>query len=150
MAKPVGILSLLDDESRLPKVRESRWAMDTIDCLLQANDQTFVEKLNYHFGLHKHDCYTINRNNKLSFTIHHYAGKVSYCAMGFLEKNRDTLSDSVVDMFKQSQDDLLRLLFHGNLSDTLINAHQGVSRTKHMPKTHEPFLPLTAATSNRC
>ncbi|CAF1195399.1 unnamed protein product [Adineta ricciae] len=105
MAKPLGILSLLDDESRLPK----------------ATDQTFVEKLNYHFGTNKHECYSINRNNKHSFTVHHYAGKVSYCALGFLEKNRDTLSDSVVDMLKNSQDDLIRLLFHGNPSDGTIH-----------------------------
>ncbi|CAF1014750.1 unnamed protein product [Adineta ricciae] len=105
MAKPLGILSLLDDESRLPK----------------ATDQTFVEKLNYHFGTNKHECYSINRNNKYSFTVHHYAGKVSYCALGFLEKNRDTLSDSVVDMLKNSQDDLIRLLFHGNPSDGTIH-----------------------------
>ncbi|CAF4117112.1 unnamed protein product [Rotaria sp. Silwood2] len=62
MAKRVGILSLLDDESRLPK----------------ATDQTFVEKLNYHFGSNKHECYSINRNNKYSFTIHHYAGKLQH------------------------------------------------------------------------
>ncbi|CAF3676597.1 unnamed protein product [Rotaria sp. Silwood1] len=110
MAKPLGILSLLDDESRLPK----------------ATDQTFVEKLNYHFGSNKHECYSINRNNKYSFTIHHYAGKVSYYALGFLEKNRDTLSDSVVDMFKHSQDDLIRLLFHGNPSDGTIDSNKGL------------------------
>ncbi len=110
MAKPLGILSLLDDESRLPK----------------ATDQTFVEKLNYHFGSNKHECYSIKRNNKYSFTIHHYAGKVSYCALGFLEKNRDTLSDSVVDMFENSQDDLVRLLFHGNASDGSINLNKAV------------------------
>lgn len=110
MAKPLGILSLLDDESRLPK----------------ATDQTLVEKFNYHFGSNKHECYSINRNKKLSFTIQHYAGKVSYCALGFLEKNRDTLSDSVVDMFRDSEDDLIRLLFHGNPSDGTINMNKGL------------------------
>jgi myosin heavy subunit len=52
---------------------------------------------------------------------------VSYCALGFLEKNRDTLSDSVVDMLKDSQDDLVRLLFHGHPSDGTIYMHRGVS-----------------------
>jgi myosin heavy subunit len=85
-----------------------------------------VEKLNYHFGSNKYECYSINRNNKHTFTIHHYAGKVSYSALGFLEKNRDTLSDSVVDMFKHSQDDLIRLLFHGNPPDGTIHVNKGV------------------------
>ena len=74
----------------------------------------------------RHECYSINRNKKLSFTIHHYAGKVSYCALGFLEKNRDTLSDSVVDMFRESGDDLIRLLFHGNPSDGTISMNKAV------------------------
>ena len=82
-------------------------------CSSKATDQTLVEKLNYHFGSNKHECYLINRNTKSSFTIHHYAGKVTYSALGFLEKNRDTLSDSVVDMFKHSHDDLIRLLYRG-------------------------------------
>ncbi len=89
-----------------------------------------MEKLNYHFGSNKHECYSINRNNKHSFTIHHYAGKVSYFALGFLEKNRDTLSDSVVDMFKHSQDDLIRLLFHGNPSDGTSSLYKGVMNNK--------------------
>ncbi len=46
--------------------------------------------------------------------------------MGFLEKNRDTLSDSVVDMFKHSQDDLIRLLFHGNPSVGTSNLNKGL------------------------
>ncbi|CAF4638857.1 unnamed protein product, partial [Rotaria magnacalcarata] len=40
--------------------------------------------------------------------------------------NRDTLSDSVVDMFKNSRDDLIRLLFHGNPSDESIDSNKGV------------------------
>ncbi len=89
-----------------------------------------MEKLNYHFGSNKHECYSINRNNKYSFTIHHYAGKVSYCALGFLEKNRDTLSDSIVDMFKHSRDDLIRLLFHGNPSEGSNSLIKGVMNNK--------------------
>jgi myosin heavy subunit len=50
--------------------------------------------------------------------------------LGFLEKNRDTLSDSVVDMFKHSQDDLIRLLFHGNPSDGTSSLNKGVMNNK--------------------
>lgn len=132
MAKPLGILSLLDDESRLPK----------------ATDQTFVEKLNYHFGSNKHECYLINRNTKYSFTIHHYAGKVTYYALGFLEKNRDTLSDSVVDMFKHSQDDLLRLLFHGNRSDGKHDSYRGLQHRTAAEKDAKNRLTVGAQYRN--
>jgi len=46
--------------------------------------------------------------------------------LGFLEKNRDTLSDSVVDMFKHSRDDLIRLLFHGNPSEGTGNLNKAL------------------------
>ncbi|CAF0766669.1 unnamed protein product [Didymodactylos carnosus] len=98
MAKPIGILSLLDDESKMPK----------------ASDATLVEKFNYHFAS-KRECYGKNRNNKLSFTIYHYAGKVVYNTYGFLEKNKDTLPDSVVDLLGNSRDDLIYELFNGTV-----------------------------------
>ncbi|XP_029439292.1 myosin-IIIb-like [Rhinatrema bivittatum] len=72
LAKPMGILSLLDEQSAFP----------------QATDTSFVEKLNSNFKSHKN--YEICRSRAPAFTIVHYAGKVQYTASGFLEKNRDT------------------------------------------------------------
>ena len=62
--------------------------------------------------------------------------------MGFLEKNRDTLSDSIVDMFKHSQDDLIRLLFHGNPSDGTNSLYKGVIKANKFreKKIHVMFF----------
>ncbi len=57
--RPLGILSLLDEEVRFPK----------------ATDQTLLEKLNANYKAHKK--YEIHLRSKSSFAIRHYAGDVS-------------------------------------------------------------------------
>ena len=48
------------------------------------------------------------------FAISHYAGIVSYNVTGWLEKNKDPVNDSVVEVMKsQSTDALLVLLWEG-------------------------------------
>nr|XP_010905572.2 myosin-1 isoform X1 [Elaeis guineensis] len=74
--KPLGLLSLLDEESTFPK----------------ATDLTFGNKLKQH--LSGSPCF--KGENGGAFRICHYAGEVLYDTSGFLEKNRDPLhSDSI-------------------------------------------------------
>uniref|UniRef100_A0A803MH59 Myosin motor domain-containing protein n=1 Tax=Chenopodium quinoa TaxID=63459 RepID=A0A803MH59_CHEQI len=74
--KPLGLLSLLDEESNFPK----------------ATDLSFANKLEEH--LNSNFCFKGGRDG--SFSIRHYAGQVHYDTCGFLEKNRDPLhSDSL-------------------------------------------------------
>ncbi|POI33777.1 hypothetical protein CIB84_002467 [Bambusicola thoracicus] len=96
LAKPLGLLSLLDEQSAFP----------------QATDKTFVDKLNSSFKGNLH--YQPGRGRVLGFSIIHYAGKVQYTAGGFLEKNRDTLPANVRGLFINSVTPLLSLLFTGN------------------------------------
>ncbi|NXD05164.1 MYO3B protein, partial [Certhia familiaris] len=92
LAKPLGLLSLLDEQSAFP----------------QATDKTFVDKLNSSFKGNLH--FQPARGHILGFSIIHYAGKVQYAAGGFLEKNRDTLPASVRKLFISSITPLLVLL----------------------------------------
>ncbi|XP_020887364.1 myosin-1 isoform X2 [Arabidopsis lyrata subsp. lyrata] len=74
--KPLGLLSLLDEESTFPN----------------GTDLTLANKLKQH--LHSNSCFRGDKG-KL-FTVVHYAGEVTYETTGFLEKNRDLLhSDSI-------------------------------------------------------
>ncbi|XP_008800396.2 myosin-1-like [Phoenix dactylifera] len=74
--KPLGLLSLLDEESTFPK----------------ATDLTFANKLKQH--LSGSPCFKGESGG--AFRICHYAGEVLYDTSGFLEKNRDPLhSDSI-------------------------------------------------------
>ncbi|XP_066262127.1 myosin heavy chain, muscle isoform X31 [Euwallacea similis] len=97
--KPMGILSILEEESMFPK----------------ATDQTFVEKLNTnHLG--KSPNFQKPKPPKpgqqaAHFTLGHYAGNVPYNITGWLEKNKDPLNDTVVDLFKKGSNKLLVEIF---------------------------------------
>ncbi|XP_038110359.1 myosin heavy chain, muscle isoform X3 [Culex quinquefasciatus] len=97
--KPMGILSILEEESMFPK----------------ATDQTFAEKLmNNHLG--KSAPFQKPRPPKPGcqaghFAIGHYAGCVSYNITGWLEKNKDPLNDTVVDQFKKGKNALIVEIF---------------------------------------
>ena len=54
----------------------------------------------------------------LYFTIDHYAGSVQYDAVGFLEKNRDRLPVEVVNLFRASDNSVVRSLFQTPLTKT--------------------------------
>ncbi|CAN0342036.1 unnamed protein product [Bubo scandiacus] len=100
LAKPLGLLSLLDEQSAFP----------------QATDKTFVDKLNSSFKGNLH--FQPGRGHVLGFSILHYAGKVQYTAGGFLEKNRDTLPASIRGLFINSITPLLSVLFTATISRT--------------------------------
>ncbi|KAM3343332.1 myosin-2-like isoform X1 [Capsicum galapagoense] len=86
--KPIGIISLLDEESNSHK----------------ATDLAFADKLKQH--LKANPCYTGDREE---FGIRHYAGEVIYDTSGFLDKNRDTVHSDIIQLLSSSSEDLLKL-----------------------------------------
>ncbi|XP_049524332.1 myosin heavy chain, muscle-like isoform X32 [Dermacentor silvarum] len=97
--KPMGVLSILEEESMFPK----------------ASDKTFEEKLKTnHLG--KSPNFIKPKPPKpgqaeAHFAIVHYAGTVPYNLSGWLEKNKDPLNDCVVDQFKKGSNALLQAIF---------------------------------------
>uniref|UniRef100_A0A8C6YD29 Myosin IIIA n=1 Tax=Naja naja TaxID=35670 RepID=A0A8C6YD29_NAJNA len=91
LQKPMGLLSLLDEESSFP----------------QATDQTLVEKFEDNL---KSKYFWRPKRFDLTFGINHYAGQVLYNVNGFLAKNRDTLPADIVLLLRSSQNHLIRLL----------------------------------------
>ncbi|XP_037074828.1 myosin heavy chain, muscle-like [Pollicipes pollicipes] len=99
MEKPMGVLSILEEESMFPK----------------ASDKTFEEKLKTN---HLGKCPLFVKpkppkpgQTESHFAIVHYAGTVNYNLTGWLEKNKDPLNDTVVDQFKRGKNNLLVDLF---------------------------------------
>ena len=88
----LGVLSLLDEESRLP----------------MGSDEQFVTKLHHQFAGDKHTFYKKPRFGKSAFTVCHYAIDVTYESDGFIEKNRDTVPDEHMDVLRQSSNPFLR------------------------------------------
>jgi myosin protein heavy chain len=96
--KPLGVFSILEEECIVPK----------------ASDNTFFEKLEQH-------CKGSNEKFKPSkffnkFTLKHYAGEVEYSIENWIEKNRDPLSDSIIQMLTKSTDPFISDLYSQDIA----------------------------------
>lgn len=88
----MGILSLLDEESRLP----------------MGSDDQFVTKLHTNFADNgKNKFFKKPRFGKSAFTVCHYAVDVTYESEGFIEKNRDTVPDEHMEVLRASSNKFL-------------------------------------------
>ncbi|XP_005377131.1 PREDICTED: myosin-6 [Chinchilla lanigera] len=96
--KPMGIMSILEEECMFPK----------------ATDMTFKAKL-YDNHLGKSANFQKPRNIKgkpeAHFSLIHYAGTVDYNILGWLEKNKDPLNETVVALYQKSSLKLMATLF---------------------------------------
>uniref|UniRef100_A0A7N9B0G3 Myosin VC n=1 Tax=Mastacembelus armatus TaxID=205130 RepID=A0A7N9B0G3_9TELE len=101
----MGILDLLDEECLFP----------------QGTDQSWLQKL-YSY-LDANHLFEKPRLSSQAFVVQHFADKVEYQCKGFLEKNRDTLYEELVDILRDSKvikgRILLQLLFFGYTVDSL-------------------------------
>ena len=88
----MGVLSLLDEESRLP----------------MGSDEQFVMKLHQNFGGDKNQFFKKPRFGKSAFTVCHYAIDVTYESDGFIEKNRDTVPDEHMAVLRATSNDFLK------------------------------------------
>merc|ERR1719209_1215056 len=91
--KPMGIWAILEEESLFPK----------------ATDKSFEDKLKaQHLGKSPSFAKPQSKTDKNAhFAVIHYAGTVSYNVTAWLEKNKDPVNDTVVDVLKRSSNNLL-------------------------------------------
>merc|ERR1711913_42753 len=84
--KPMGIWAILEEESLFPK----------------ATDKSFEDKLKaQHLGKSAPFAKPQSKTDKNAhFAVIHYAGTVSYNVIAWLEKNKDPVNDTVVDVLK--------------------------------------------------
>uniref|UniRef100_A0A672PEV6 Myosin heavy chain, fast skeletal muscle-like n=1 Tax=Sinocyclocheilus grahami TaxID=75366 RepID=A0A672PEV6_SINGR len=101
--KPMGIFSILEEECMFPK----------------ATDTTFKNKL-YDQHLAKSACFQkpkpVKGKAEAHFSLVHYAGTVDYNITGWLDKNKDPLNDSVVQLYQKSAMKLLGHLYAAHSS----------------------------------
>uniref|UniRef100_A0A8C0IYL9 Myosin-7B n=1 Tax=Chelonoidis abingdonii TaxID=106734 RepID=A0A8C0IYL9_CHEAB len=104
--KPLGILSILEEECMFPK----------------ASDMSFKAKL-YDNHIGKSPNFQKPRPDKkrkyeAHFELVHYAGVVPYNIIGWLDKNKDPLNETVVGVFQKSQNKLLNSLYENYVSSS--------------------------------
>ena len=93
--KPMGLWAILEEESLFPK----------------ATDKSFEEKLKASLGKLPIFLKPQSKTDKNAhFAISHYAGIVSYNVTSWLEKNKDPVNDTVVEVFKSTSS--VALLVH--------------------------------------
>ncbi|KAM6965470.1 unconventional myosin-Ih [Aplochiton taeniatus] len=105
-----GIISILDEECLRPG---------------EATDLTFLERLEEKMGSHPHfvthkvaDKETRKTLERGDFRLLHYAGEVTYCVVGFLDKNNDLLYRNIKDVMVQSKNAIVRECFSSSEPDS--------------------------------
>lgn len=89
----LGILGLLDEESRLPS----------------GSDEGFAHKLYTRLDTPGcQDYFTKSRFGQTAFVVKHYAMEVCYETGGFVEKNRDTVTDKIVEVLNHTTNPFLK------------------------------------------
>ncbi|XP_034713226.1 myosin heavy chain, fast skeletal muscle-like [Etheostoma cragini] len=103
--KPMGIFSILEEECMFPK----------------ATDTSFKNKLyDQHLGKNKAFEKPKPAKGKIEahFSLVHYAGTVDYNIAGWLDKNKDPLNDSVIQLYQKSPVKLLAVLYPPVVEET--------------------------------
>ncbi|KAG7733142.1 hypothetical protein KL948_001645 [Ogataea haglerorum] len=103
----IGIFSLLNEECVVPK----------------GSDASFLEKL------HRELDSKTNQNSRYkpsklrdAFVVQHYAGTVEYSVDGWLDKNKDPLSNTLVEILSGSKDAFVKGLFDASIETDLTNS----------------------------
>ncbi|XP_071314822.1 myosin-7B-like [Trachinotus anak] len=123
--RPMGILSIMEEECMFPK----------------ATDHSFKTKL-YDNHLGKSPNFQRPRPDKkrkyeTHFEVVHYAGVVPYNITGWLDKNRDPLNETVVVLFQKSSNKLMAGLFENYISSEM--ASDPKAETKHRKRKAASF-----------
>merc|ERR1739842_183311 len=90
--KPMGLWAILEEESLFPK----------------ATDKSFEEKLKASLGKLPIFLKPASKTDKNAhFGVSHYAGIVNYNVTNWLEKNKDPVNDTVVEILKSTSKSIL-------------------------------------------
>uniref|UniRef100_A0A8C1FWG9 Myosin VIIBb n=1 Tax=Cyprinus carpio carpio TaxID=630221 RepID=A0A8C1FWG9_CYPCA len=113
--KPLNILALIDEESTFPK----------------GTDATMLNKMNKEHDGNK--LYMSSKSNHgMQFGVKHFAGTVYYDCEGFLEKNRDSLSMDIMELFKKSSNKMLKQIFEKDTNTNSVKNNNNINLM--MPK----------------
>ncbi|KIO19182.1 hypothetical protein M407DRAFT_31169 [Tulasnella calospora MUT 4182] len=101
----LGVLALLDEESRLPS----------------GTDQSFVQKLYSQLDKPTNkETFKKPRFGSTAFTIAHYALDVTYESEGFIEKNRDTVPDEHLTLLSTTRNTFLKEVLDAALASSRV------------------------------
>uniref|UniRef100_A0A4W5M111 Myosin-7 n=1 Tax=Hucho hucho TaxID=62062 RepID=A0A4W5M111_9TELE len=127
--KPMGIMSILEEECMFPK----------------ASDATFKTKL-YDNHLGKSNNFQkprlIKGKPEAHFALAHYAGTVDYNISNWLVKNKDPLNETVVGLYQKSAMKLLAILFanYASADSGIVHLENLNKLMTNLRSTHPHFV----------
>eukprot|EP01117_Protostelium_nocturnum_P019432 TRINITY_DN842_c0_g1_i1.p1 TRINITY_DN842_c0_g1~~TRINITY_DN842_c0_g1_i1.p1 ORF type:complete len:2518 (-),score=1170.22 TRINITY_DN842_c0_g1_i1:41-7594(-) len=133
--KPIGILSVLDEECSFPK----------------GTDMSFLEKCQKLLGTHPKFSKPLRVQGV--FSIAHYAAEVAYNVNGFLAKNKDHVNVDLVNLLQKSNQKFVSTLFSepsaeatsaGSVASPAAGAGRGAGLGRGAPTGPAPTGPRTA------
>uniref|UniRef100_A0A8B9GQM5 Myosin VC n=1 Tax=Amazona collaria TaxID=241587 RepID=A0A8B9GQM5_9PSIT len=119
----MGILELLDEECLLP----------------HGTDENWLQKL-YNNFVNKNALFEKPRMSNTSFIIQHFADKVEYKCEGFLEKNRDTVHEVLIEILKDSK--VCEQSFRNSLSLLMVTLNATTPHYVRCIKPNDEKLPF--------
>merc|ERR1711970_961976 len=132
--KPLGIMSILEEECMFPK----------------ASDKTYKDKL-YQNHLGKTQGFgkataKSKGQRDVDFELYHYAGCVGYNVNSWLEKNKDPLNGSVVELYKKSTVQLMQTIWseYKSIEEQIAEEKKGGAGGKKKKKKGGAFMTVSA------
>uniref|UniRef100_A0A8B9LN17 Slow myosin heavy chain 1 n=1 Tax=Astyanax mexicanus TaxID=7994 RepID=A0A8B9LN17_ASTMX len=118
--KPMGIMSILEEECMFPKASDSTFKA-------KLYDNHLAKLYDHHLGKNPNfqKPRIVKGRPEAHFALVHYAGTVDYNINNWLVKNKDPLNETVVGLFQKSTLKLLSYLFAG---------YAGADSGKHINK----------------
>ncbi|GMT09469.1 hypothetical protein PFISCL1PPCAC_766 [Pristionchus fissidentatus] len=112
-ARP-GLINYLDEQCKVVKGSDPSWLDQITNCpTLKKSAQLQLPKI-----------------RSASFMIKHFAADVSYTVDGFLEKNKDTVNEQLMQVVAKTKFGLLRAILEPSVGDVAQAAAAGGKRTK--------------------
>ncbi|CAB9525821.1 Unconventional myosin-Ic [Seminavis robusta] len=123
-----GILSMLDDECRLPKGSDKNWCKRMCDFYLPNKNQTTSD--NTRFVSSK------IQQSKAVFCVRHFAGLVEYTAeTNFMEKNKDEIPLTAQNMLDTAPNQLVKDIYDVQKKETEGRAPEATGKPGRAPKS---------------
>ncbi|XP_077581880.1 myosin, heavy chain 7B, cardiac muscle, beta a [Stigmatopora nigra] len=116
--KPLGIMSILEEECMFPKATDSSFKAKMFDNHLGKSPNLQKPRPDK------------KRKYEAHFELVHYAGVVPYNITGWLDKNKDPLNETVVSVFRKSSNKLLASLYESYMSSDSVNLKAGTKEKR--------------------
>merc|ERR1719264_2148028 len=124
--KPMGLLSILEEETLFPKSSDQSFAAKLVENLL-GKEPNFCKP-------------TYKTDPDAHFGVVHYAAMVSYNLTGWLFKNKDPLNDTIVEMLKNGSNPLMVKVFEDHPGQPIeVKKDDGAKKKKGGGKTVSSF-----------